>query len=286
LEVPLAKWFGREKQKLTVDELVVLERWDEAESQLVQRLRLEPSDLRSKVLLADVLVELKRGADAVAQYLGAAELYMRDGFFDKATALLHRASKLDPVSEDIKRRMTSVERARQRDRIRKLAAEVAKGDARERGGATASVLELQQVWDKLADTPFVRGVGPEQIRKLMAYTELEIYPPEAVLVGEGTNERVLFIIGSGAVEATVKDADGSTSLGEFGPGDVFGEAALFEQTPWSYSLVASQRTQALRLDREGFESCLSGNPDPRGFLTVLRRQGNDKALASRNSKAS
>lgn len=280
----MAKWFGREKQKLTVDELVVLERWDEAEVQLAQRLKLEPSDLRSKVLMADVLVELKRGADAVAQYLGAADLYRRDGFFDKASALLHKAAKLDPLNEDIQRRLSSVEKARERERIRKLAAEVAKTGTRERGADAPSVLELQQIWDKLADTAFVRGVAPEQIRKLMAGTDLVIFPAEAPLVEEGSGEHVLFVVGSGSVEARASTSQGSSSLGDFGAGDVFGEAALFEQAPWRYSLVATSRTQALKLDREGFESCLAGNPDPRGFLAVLRRQGNDKLLVERAVK--
>jgi CRP-like cAMP-binding protein len=74
-------------------------------------------------------------------------------------------------------------------------------------------------------------------------------------------------------------ADG-TMLRAFGAGDVHNESGLFERRPSPADITVRERGALLRLDRSGLEACLTGNPDPRHFLSLLRDQAVDRDLAT------
>jgi tetratricopeptide (TPR) repeat protein len=103
-------WFHRGERELTVDELIVLERYEEAEARLRTHLRGHGDDVHSRAKLAEVLSALGRSGEAVAEYSYVADLYRDDGFYDKAAALLLRAIKLDPKSDELRTLLTRVER--------------------------------------------------------------------------------------------------------------------------------------------------------------------------------
>ena len=59
------------------------------------------------------------------------------------------------------------------------------------------------------------------------------------------------------------------------PADCLGENALLKRKAWPASYIAKKRTSMLRLDRNGLETLLLGEADPRGLLDALRAQGHD-----------
>jgi len=61
---------------------------------------------------------------------------------------------------------------------------------------------------------------------------------------------------------------------------VIGEGTLLERLPWQADYRTAEPVTALKLTREGLESCLLGNSDPRGFLETLREQHNDRDVAA------
>ncbi|HEY4596114.1 MAG TPA: hypothetical protein VIJ02_06900, partial [Thermoanaerobaculia bacterium] len=65
----------QEPQEYTIDDLIVLERYEEAEERLRARLKSTPADLHSHIKLAEVYTQLKRFEKAVDEYVYAAEEY-------------------------------------------------------------------------------------------------------------------------------------------------------------------------------------------------------------------
>ncbi|HVS03789.1 MAG TPA: cyclic nucleotide-binding domain-containing protein, partial [Thermoanaerobaculia bacterium] len=89
----------------------------------------------------------------------------------------------------------------------------------------------------------------------------------------------LYVISTGELVASVIAPTGDqTDLRTFGTGQVIGDSALLEHRPWPADFRARTRSIVLKLDPQGLEVCLTGNPDPRGFLEVLRREHNDQAV--------
>jgi CRP-like cAMP-binding protein len=101
------------------------------------------------------------------------------------------------------------------------------------------------------------------------------------LVEEGSRDSWLLLLVSGVLEAYVAGPGGrDLSVRSFGSGDIIGEAALLERSPWPMALRVAEAGSGLKLTREGLEKTLVGNPDPRGFLEVLREQHNDRDVAA------
>ena len=108
----LKGWFGGKgrgsKQAYTIDDLIVLERYEEAADRLREKLEANPQDLHSHLKLAEVYTELRQLDRAVDEYAFVADEYAQDGFYDKGIALLARASKLAPADVSLReRRLTS-----------------------------------------------------------------------------------------------------------------------------------------------------------------------------------
>jgi len=91
-----------EPQDYTIDDLFVLERYEEAETRLRARLKDNPTDLHSHLKLAEVYTELRQFEKAVDEYVFVAEEYAQDGFHDKGIALLSKAMKLAPLDQTLR----------------------------------------------------------------------------------------------------------------------------------------------------------------------------------------
>lgn len=258
----------------TIEDLIVLERYEEAEQRLKARLRDNPDDLHSQLKLAEVHTAQRRIGDAVDMYLHAADEYARDGFYDKGIALLTRVRKLIPTDDQLPLKIAALEQLKALEHKRAAAVE----GARQGGGgveASTRVLELQRGWTALATGSLVSRLGAEQVRRL--FSVLRFLKPEAgaVLAREGERRPELFVVVGAQLEAT----RAGRSVRSFGPRDILGETALFERAPWPATLTVTVPGLVLALDREGVEKVLIGNPDPRGLLGPLRDQGRDRELA-------
>ena len=94
-----------------------------------------------------------------------------------------------------------------------------------------------------------------------------------VIIKEGDQAAGFFIINSGKVEV-VHDADGqSEKLADLGPGDFFGEMALFEGFPRNATIRATEDTECLAMTRWDFTAEMKNHPEIAvGMVTVLVRR--------------
>jgi len=281
-------WFGgRNKgaqQEYTIDDLIVLERYDEAADRLREKLKANPQDLHSHLKLAEVYTQLNQIDRAVDEYVFVADEYAQDGFYDKGIALLSKASKLAPNDATLRQRIEDHQREKSMEHVRVLAIE----GLRQAGGQQTdgtSALEMQRLWHNLASSLVVRSLPGEQVKRLFAATDMQRLEAGTMVAQEGSQEPFLLLIVRGIVDAAVRlqaavPANASTAaVRSFGPGDVVGESALLERGAWPADYWVREPLTALRLTRDGLEKCLVGNADPRGFLEVLRGQHNDRAVA-------
>jgi tetratricopeptide (TPR) repeat protein len=266
-----------EAQEYTIDDLIVLERYDEAAERLLARLKGHPQDLHSHLKLAEVYTQLRRFDKAVDEYIFVAEEYAQDGFHDKGLALLAKAMKLAPLDPTLQLRVEKLQREKSLEHTRALALE----GLREAGGlqAGSSAFEIQKLWQQLAALSVVRKLPAESLKRLLAAMQIVRLEPGATLVREGSPDPFLLLIVQGVIDAAIGIAGRATAIRSFTAGDLLGEAGLFERGTWPADYRVTEAVIALKLTREGLERCLLGNPDPRGFLETLREQHNDRDVA-------
>ena len=90
-----------------------------------------------------------------------------------------------------------------------------------------------------------------------------LYRDGDVIIREGEMGDCMYVIQSGRVEVVLSGEHGEQHLAFLGPGDFFGEMALFERQERSATVRSTGNSQALKVDKK----------------TLLRRIGEDPLLA-------
>jgi hypothetical protein len=266
--------------ELTIEDLIVLERYDEAEGRLKLALKQSPDDLHHHLKLADVYTALGRREAAADEYVFVAEEYGRDGFYDKGIALLNRAVKMTPGEDRLRKKLYTLEVAKGLEYKREAATDGIRGSRFEDGRSGTKSLFVQRQWHHLAPAPLMQRLTADQIRRLFAAVEMVRMPAGTVIAERGSQEAFLLVIVSGIVEAVLLRDDGKeTGLRQFTTGDLLGEAPTFGRGTWPADYRVAEAATVLKLDRAGVQHAITGNPDPKGFLDNLRLDANDRQIA-------
>lgn len=274
-----------DRGEATLEDLIVLERYAEAEGRLKVLLKDDPNNLHHHLKLAEVYTALDRREAAVDEYLFVADEYARDGFYDKGIALLARALKLTPGEERLQRKMYALDKTKGMEHKRSAAVEGLRQSRHPDGGTGTKILNFQRLWISIAASPLMQRLTTDQIRRLMSAVELVKVAKGDCLASRGSDEAVLYVLGTGTVEARLSRGEGRTTLlRTFTSGDLIGESPTLERGSWPADYWVVEDGVALRLDRAGIEHALTGNPDPRGFLESLRMDANDQQIADMVSK--
>ncbi|KAB2964632.1 MAG: cyclic nucleotide-binding domain-containing protein [Thermoanaerobaculia bacterium] len=284
----LRKFFGKREESAqpqeehSIEDLIVLERWDEAIERLQSRIRAQPQDLYSHLKLADAWVGAGKGAKALDEYLLVADSYTQQGFHDRAAALLTRVARLAPEDEQIQLRLQRLQRLKQLEHSRVLAIEgLLSGQEDQDPLSRLSPLEAQQIWESVAASDLVKKLGGDQLKRLFAGAALMVWEKGELVAERGSSIERMFLVVRGQLEAFVSTPEGKVhQLRVLTIGDLFGERALLEHRPWAATVRVLERARLLRIDRAGLERALVGNPDPRQLLEALRSQRHDRELAA------
>jgi tetratricopeptide (TPR) repeat protein len=282
------KLFGKggasapEPQEDSIEDLIVLERWDEAIERLQQRVKAQPADLRSHLKLADVLAAAGKGARALDEYLLVADSYAQQGFHDRAAALLTKLTRLAPADEQVAGRLQRLQRLKELEHSRVLAIEGLLSSQQDQDPLSRlSPIEAQQIWESVAASELVRRLPGDQLRRLFAGASLAIWERGDLVAERDSGIQRMFLVVKGQVEAFLALPDGrGMQLRVLTVGDLFGERSLLEHKPWPATYRVLERARLLRIDKAGLEKSLVGNPDPRQLLDALRGQRHDREVAS------
>jgi hypothetical protein len=286
----LKKIFGKKdgdgSQQYTIDDLIVLERYGEAEQRIVEELKFRPNDLNLHLKLADVSVGLRNVQKAVEEYVYVADKYATDGFHDRGIAVLTKARRLNPMDDTLPARIEKLETARKLEHSRTLAMEgFLQGKHSQEGGSGTAVMEFQTIWRSLTKTRLLRELSGDQLKLFFNGVVPAYLNPGQTLVERGNTEEALYVLVNGEVTAFFVDRVGNNvDVRSFAGGQIVGESSLFERKPWPASYKAKSKTGLLKLTPAGLQVCLTGNPDPRGFLDVLRREQCDRDVSQAVAK--
>jgi len=283
----LKKLFGKkdpteDPKNLTIEDFIVLERWDEAIAGLEARLKTNENDLHAHLKLAEVFAAAGKPQRAIERYVHVAASYTDDGFYDKATALLTKVARLSPGDKQIADEIRRAQQSKDLEHRRSLALEGLRSSQEKRSEETRlSLLQAQRLWEGLASTEVVLKLPGEQLKRLFEHSFLHETEKDEILAERGAKDEMLFLVASGEVEAVLDSGDGRpTLLRTMTRGDVFGDRSLLEHEPWpaTYRVLTSGRL--FRLEKSGLEEALTGNPDPRLFLDALRSRRHDHDVAA------
>lgn len=111
--------------------------------------------------------------------------------------------------------------------------------------------------DQLARVAIFSGLTDDALRLIEQIASVQQFPKQATIFEQGTQGTKLFLIVSGRVRITRAVAGmGEEALAVLGPGDVFGEMALFDEAPRSADARAHEDCVLLAIPKERFEDLL------------------------------
>lgn len=115
---------------------------------------------------------------------------------------------------------------------------------------------------------------PSHIKRLAKSMSATQFAAGSVVIKEGDQADCLFIVSSGKLEADRGGSAGhSMQLATYRPGDYFGEMALFEGSPRSATVRATEDSECLTMTRGDFMTALKDDPQIAvGMLPALVRR--------------
>jgi hypothetical protein len=116
-----------------------------------------------------------------------------------------------------------------------------------------------------------------QLSHLTDFMELQRVPQWATVVRQGEPGDAMYLILEGELRARVMVAEHETILSTFGPGDFFGDMALFDHGPRSADVIANVDSSLLRISSVSFARLAKEAP----ALATPFLQATSRTLASR-----
>jgi len=110
--------------------------------------------------------------------------------------------------------------------------------------------------DLLAQVPLFTGMSRRALNHLAREAKVVTFAPSDYIIIQDKPGKAFFAIISG--RATLKSK--GKKIKEFGPGEYFGELALLDGGPRTGSVIASEKTMALRLERASLLKLIRSDP--------------------------
>jgi CRP/FNR family cyclic AMP-dependent transcriptional regulator len=115
--------------------------------------------------------------------------------------------------------------------------------------------------DLFGKMPLFKELNPEERQALASHFVLRRHPKNTVVIHEGDDTDSLYVILEGRVKVYLDDEAGKeVVLNIEGPGEYFGEVALFDEGPRSASVMTLEDCHFAVLMRQEFISCLTEHP--------------------------
>ncbi|NJN54843.1 MAG: cyclic nucleotide-binding domain-containing protein [Anaerolineae bacterium] len=126
------------------------------------------------------------------------------------------------------------------------------------------------------------GLSPQELAALDARLQKRLVAAGELFVRQGEPRSSLFIVASGAVELFVEEQGQEKVVGTLGPGEHFGEYALFADTPYHANGRARLDTELLLLDEAKFDELVAHCEQMTHYVEQL---GSGRLLAAQRQTA-
>lgn len=133
--------------------------------------------------------------------------------------------------------------------------------------------QAETIREALADLEMFRFLEGDELDAIVAKSELVDYPEGTVVALEGEQGLVMFVIVDGKVEVTRENR----RIAQLGPGDIFGEVALFTGELRKASVKAVTPLTVVTIHKVGFENILKRNTM---FISKIEKMVEDRLSAT------
>ncbi len=114
----------------------------------------------------------------------------------------------------------------------------------------------------LARVPTFEALGPEELSRVAEVAVPRRYEPGRVIFREGDAGDTCYVLKTGHVRVIREHADGRTiTLANFGPGDIFGELAMFEDERRSATVETLDEVESIAILGSDMRRLMREHPD-------------------------
>ena len=113
----------------------------------------------------------------------------------------------------------------------------------------------------LSDIPLFSEVPPRRLRDIALIARRETFRAGETIVRMGEPGSTMYVLHSGRVNVVRERGDWAVVLASLGPGEFFGELALFDRQPRSATVVVDEDAETLSLDRTAMMRILKLYPE-------------------------
>jgi CRP/FNR family transcriptional regulator len=114
----------------------------------------------------------------------------------------------------------------------------------------------------LGAVPVFETLAPEELRRVAEVAVPRRFAAQQVIFREGDNSDTCYVVRSGHARAVREHPDGRTiTLAQFGPGDIFGELAMFDDERRSATVETLDPVEAVAVAGSDMRRLLREHPD-------------------------
>jgi len=142
--------------------------------------------------------------------------------------------------------------------------------------------------DLFRHSPLFAGLSDEDLSRLLEMCDTIQLLPGEVLIEQGAPGDSAYIILDGEFEVQLSSGDQTSTIANRGAGDVIGEIALLDHSPRTASVIATSKSELLRIPQEPFEALLATSPTAALSMlrsTVGRLRNSESVLLHQNKMA-
>jgi cAMP-dependent protein kinase regulator len=212
-----------------------------------------------RVRIGDAHQKLNQKADAVKEYVRAADLYAEKGFVVKALAQYKLALRHDPANKQAQAQMELLH-------SNKTVSEL-KVEPIEEG----AVVSTRSVIPLFSD--FTQEEFNEFTKRMIIHT----LPPGKPIIKEGDTGSSVFILTRGAVHVYATVTGKKIELATLQPSDFFGEIAFLTGRPRTATVETTEESDVLEVDEEDLNEMIRKSPR---ILDVLHNYHEKRAKST------
>ncbi len=123
-----------------------------------------------------------------------------------------------------------------------------------------TTIDPESIISILSEIPIFHGLEQQQLYAIVPLLKLMKYPPDTMIIKEGSVGDSMYVILRGSVRVTRRDKDKEDiSLSTLHVGSYFGEFSLIDNLPRSANVISNEETDIFMLHKNDFDSLLDRN---------------------------
>lgn len=114
--------------------------------------------------------------------------------------------------------------------------------------------------ERLNNVSIFAPLSDEETERLANASKSRIYAPGEAIVHRGQEGNSMYVIITGAVKVQIPENDYQKTIGTLRENDFFGEMSLLTGEPRTATVIATEESEVLRIDKEALKPIFESNP--------------------------